>query len=431
MSIAPTPETAGEAPATKLTQGSFIFIFLTVTLDMLSVGLLVPILPSLVNEMTGGNIKDAAYYVGIFSLLWALMQFVFMPILGALSDQIGRKPVLLISNFGQAFAHVLTALSPGLFLLGISRLLMGASSAVVSTASAYIADTVEPDGRAQKFGMLGAAFGLGFILGPAVGGYLGKIDLHLPFWVAAGLTFANGLYCLFFVKESLPQKDRSPFTWTKANPLKSIGFLGENAKVMRLAIVKGLADFSHVVYGSVFVLYGLYRYGWKPDVAGLTLGVVGILAMVVQVGLVGRTIKALGEVRTMILGLFCGALGFVLYGLAPSAIWFWAALPIGALSGFLAPAIMGLLSREIGPHEQGRLQGALGSVQAGAAILGPLIFTGIFAWSVAPERAVELPGAAFLLAAAFTFAGCVLAGLSIKKLTMPLVQKEAALDADR
>jgi MFS transporter, DHA1 family, tetracycline resistance protein len=430
MTTSDANQTNSDAPATPLTASSFIFVFVTVALDMLSIGLIVPILPSLVNEMTGGDIKEAAHYVGIFSLLWAVMQFIFMPILGALSDQIGRKPVFLISNFGQSIAHMLTALSPGLFLLAISRLLLGGASAVVSTASAYIADTVEPDGRAAKFGMLGAAFGLGFILGPAVGGFLGKINLHLPFWVAAGLTFTNGLYCLFFVKESLPLKDRSPFSWTKANPVKSLGFLTENSKVMRLAIVKGLADFAHVVYGSVFVLYGLHRYGWKPDAAGLTLGAVGILAMVVQVGLVGRTIKVLGEVRTMILGLFCGALGFALYGMAPTANWFWAALPIGALSGFLAPAIMGLLSREIGPHEQGRLQGALGSVQAGASILGPLIFTGIFAWSVAPERAVQLPGAAFMLAAGFTLTGCVIAALSIKKLTTPARPTGEALNAD-
>jgi MFS transporter, DHA1 family, tetracycline resistance protein len=416
MTTSDAPPELEASPKVALTGGSFAFVFVTVALDMLSIGLIVPILPALVNEMTGGDIKEAAHYVGIFSLLWASMQFIFMPILGALSDQIGRKPVFLISNFGQAIAHVLTALAPGLVLLAFSRLLLGGVSAVVSTANAYIADTVAPDQRAAKFGMLGAAFGLGFILGPAVGGYLGKIDLHLPFWVAAGLTFVNGVYCLFFVKESLPVADRSPFAWAKVNPVKSIGFLGENAKVMRLAIVKGLADFSHVVYSSVFVLYGLHRYGWQSDTSGLTLGIVGILAMVVQVGLVGRTIKAIGEVRTMILGLVCGGVGFALYGLAPTAMWFWLALPIGALSGFLAPAIMGLLSREIGPHEQGRLQGALGAVQAGASIIGPLIFTGIFAWSVSSERAVELPGAAFILAAGFTLTGGLIAILSLPML---------------
>jgi MFS transporter, DHA1 family, tetracycline resistance protein len=310
--------------ATPVRASGFIFVFITVALDMLSIGLIVPILPNLINEMTGGNISEAAKFVGLFSMAWAVMQFICMPIAGALSDQLGRKPILLISNFGQTLGHVLTALAPGLFLLGISRILLGGFSAVVSTANAYIADTVPPDQRAQKFGMLGAAFGLGFILGPAIGGYLGKINLHLPFWVAAGLTLTNGLYGLFFVKESLAKNDRSPFKWAKANPIGSLGFLAEKPKVLLLAIVKGFADFGHNVYGATFVLYGLHRYGWGSDVTGLTLGLVGLLAMFVQVFLVGRVIKMLGEVRTMILGLLAGAIAFAAYGLVlvGAANWF-------------------------------------------------------------------------------------------------------------
>jgi MFS transporter, DHA1 family, tetracycline resistance protein len=412
------------APSPKEEQGGFIFVFVTVALDMLAIGLIVPVLPNLVNKMTGGDISEAAKYVGIFSIIWASMQFLFMPILGALSDQYGRKPIFLISNFGQAFAHILTAIAPGFVLLAISRLLSGAFSAVTSTANAYIADTVAPDRRAQKFGMLGAAFGLGFILGPALGGYLGKIDLQLPFWVAAGMTAANGFYGLFFVKESLPKEDRTPFAWSKANPIGSVGFLGENARLTRLAIIKSLADFSFVVYPATFVLYGLYRYGWQSDVSGLTLGLVGVFAMFVQVVLVGPVIKALGEVRTMILGLLCGSIGFALYALAPTGIWFWIAMPIASLTGFLNPAIMGLMSREIGPHEQGRLQGAIGVVQAGTAIIGPLAFTTIFAWSVAPERQVALPGSAFMFAAAATLLGFVIAAISLGQLTkQPIITK--------
>jgi MFS transporter, DHA1 family, tetracycline resistance protein len=398
--------------------GGFIFVFVTVALDMLAIGLIVPVLPNLVNQMTGGDISEAAKYVGFFSMIWAVMQFIFMPIMGALSDQIGRKPIFLISNFGQAFAHVLTAVAPGLIVLAISRLLSGAFSAVTSTANAYIADTVAADQRAQKFGMLGAAFGLGFILGPAMGGYLGKIDLQLPFWVAAGMTALNGFYGLFFVKESLKPEDRSPFSWAKANPIGSVGFLSENPRVALLASIRALSDFSFVVYPATFVLYGLYRYGWESDVAGITLGVVGVLSMLMQVFLVGPVIKAIGEVKTMILGLLCGGLGFALYGLAPAGVWFWAAMPVAALVGFLNPAIMGLLSREIGPHEQGRLQGALGAVQAGVSIIGPLLFTSLFAWSVAPERAVKLPGSAFMLAAFCTLLGFVIAVITIRKLTV-------------
>jgi MFS transporter, DHA1 family, tetracycline resistance protein len=390
-------------------KSGFTFVFVTVALDMLAIGLIVPVLPNLVNEMTGGNIAEAAKYVGFFSMIWAVMQFLFMPILGALSDQIGRKPIFLISNFGQALAHILTALAPGLVLLAISRLLSGAVSAVSSTANAYIADTQAPDQRAAKFGMLGAAFGLGFILGPALGGYLGKIDLHLPFWVAAGMTAANGVYGLFFVEESLPQKDRSQFSWAKANPIGSVGFLLENPKLTLLAGVKALSDFSFVVYPATFVLYALYRYGWQSDVSGLTLGLVGVLAMLVQVVLVGRVIKAIGEVRTMILGFLCGGIGFALYGLAPTGLIFWLSMPVAALVGFLNPSIMGLMSREIGPHEQGRLQGAIGVVQAATSVLGPLFFTSLFAWSVADERVVKLPGFCTLL-------GFVIAAANVRKL---------------
>jgi DHA1 family tetracycline resistance protein-like MFS transporter len=398
------------APSVSSTssKGSFIFVFVTVALDMLAIGLIVPVLPNLVNKMTGGDIGEAAKYVGLFSVIWATTQFLFIPIFGGLSDQYGRKPIFLISNFGQSIAHILTAVAPGFALLAVSRLLSGAVSAITSTANAYVADTVAPDQRAQKFGMLSAAFGLGFILGPAFGGYLGKIDLQLPFWAAASLTFINGLYGLFFVKESLAKKDRTPFTWAKANPIGSVSFLRRNPKVTLLAVIKALADFSFVVYPSTFVLYGLYRYGWESDVSGITLGLVGVLAMIVQVFLVGPVIKAIGEVRTMILGLLCGAIGFSLYGLAPSGAWFWVSMPIAALTGFLSPSIMGLLSREIGPTEQGRLQGAIGSVQAATAIVGPLAFTTIFAWSVSPARALSLPGLAFMLAAM-----CILIGFTL------------------
>jgi MFS transporter, DHA1 family, tetracycline resistance protein len=396
-------------PDTVAKKGGFTFVFVTVALDMLSIGLIVPVLPNLVNEMTGGDISEASKYVGIFSTMWAVMQFIFMPILGTLSDQIGRKPIFLVSNFGQAIAHVLTAIAPGFVLLAVSRLLLGAFSAITSTANAYIADTVAPDQRAQKFGMLGAAFGLGFILGPAMGGYLGKIDLHLPFWVAAGMTALNGLYGLIFLEESLAVKDRSPFNWAKANPIGSVGFLIENPKITLLAAIKGLSDFSFVVYPATFVLYGLYRYGWQSDVSGMTLGLVGVFSMIMQVFIVGRVIKALGEVRTMILGFLCGGIGFALYGLAPTAIWFWLAMPIASLVGFLNPAIMGLMTREIGPHEQGRLQGAIGAVQAATSIIGPVAFTSLFAWSVAPERVVKLPGAAFMVAAFCTLLGFAIA----------------------
>lgn len=383
----------------KHDSSGFLFVFITITLDMLAIGLIVPVLPNFLKEMTGGDVGEAAHMIGVFGFFWALMQFICMPIMGALSDQIGRKPILLISNFGQAIANLLTAFAPGFWLLLLSRILSGAVSAVGSTANAYVADTEPKETRAQKFGMLGAAFGLGFILGPAVGGYLGRIDLHLPFFVAAGLCSLNGLFGLIMLKESLKPENRRPFRWNSANPVGSIQFIGSNPKILKLTLIRGLCDFAQVVYPATFVLYGFYRYGWESDVAGLTLGLVGLSSMIVQAGLVGPIIRRVGEVSTLILGLFLGALGYGLYAWAPNQYILWASVPIASLAGIYGAAIQSLLTRQIGPDEQGRLQGAVGAVQAATSMVGPIVFTAIFAWSIAPARDPNLPGLALSLAA--------------------------------
>jgi DHA1 family tetracycline resistance protein-like MFS transporter len=388
-----------DVPPKKRASSGFIFVFITITLDMLALGMIVPVLPNLLKDMTGGDIGEAAHMVGIFGFFWALMQFISMPILGALSDQIGRKPILLISNFGQALANLITAFAPGFWILLLARSLSGIVSAVGSTANAYVADSEPVETRAQKFGLLGAAFGLGFILGPAFGGYLGQIDLRLPFLVAAGLCTLNGLFGLILLKESLLPENRRPFRWNSANPIGSIHFLGSNPKILKLALIRGLCDFAQVVYPATFVLYGFYRYGWESDVAGLTLGLVGLMSMIVQAGLVGPIIRRIGEVSTMILGLFLGAIGYGLYAWAPSQYILWASVPIASLAGIYGAAIQSLLTRQIGPDEQGRLQGAIGAVQAATSMVGPLVFSAIFAWSIAPVREPSLPGLALSLAA--------------------------------
>ncbi|GBF58336.1 tetracycline resistance protein, class C [Candidatus Phycosocius bacilliformis] len=376
------------------TKSGFVFVFVTITLDMLALGLIVPVLPNLLKQMTGGDVGEAAHMIGIFGLFWAFMQFVSMPIMGGLSDQIGRKPILLISNFGQAAANLITAFAPSFWALLLARTLSGAVSAVGSTANAYVADTEPPESRAQKFGMLGAAFGLGFILGPAIGGFLGKINLHLPFFVAAGLCTFNGFFGLILLKESLKPEHRRPFDLVRANPIGSIHFLWTNPRILTLAIIRGLCDFAQVVYPTTFVLYGFYRYGWGPDVAGLTLGLVGLSSAIVQGGLVGPIIRKLGEVSTLVLGLILGALGYGLYAWAPNQYVLWMCVPIASLAGIYGAAIQSLLTRQIGPDEQGRLQGAIGAVQAGTSMVGPIVFTAIFAWSIAADRATTLPGLA-------------------------------------
>lgn len=398
---ADSPADSPEAPAPRGRKAAFAFVFITVFLDLLAMGLIVPVLPNLVNEMTGGDLSAAALMVGAFSFAWAAMQFLFMPILGGLSDQIGRRPILLISNFGQAISLVLTAVSPGFGVLLVSRMLSGAVSAVSSTANAYIADVEPPERRAAKFGMLGAAFGFGFIIGPVAGGWLGGIDIKLPFWVAAALCLINGLYGVFVLPESLRREDRSPFRWAKANPLAAFGFLASQPRIRTLIVVRACVDFAHVVYPATLVLYGLHRYGWGPDKAGLTLGLIGVGSLIVQAGLVGPIVKRFGEVRTLVAGLSFGALAYGSYALAGTELMFWLAIPLGSLSGVAAPALQGLLTRQVGPNEQGRLQGAVGSVQATTAMLGPVMFASLFAWAVADERATQVPGAPFALACAF------------------------------
>jgi MFS transporter, DHA1 family, tetracycline resistance protein len=407
---APEPGPGGPAPP-DLSSGrhrfAFGFVFITVVLDMLAIGIIVPVLPNLVTQMTGGSVEAAAHWIGLFSAAWAAMQFLFMPLLGAFGDAYGRKPVFLFSNFGQAVACALTALAPGFLLLFLARLVSGAVSASVSTAYAYVADIMPPEERAARFGQLGAAFGLGFVLGPALGGQLAKIDLHLPFWAAAAMAFANGVYGLLVLPESLAKDRRSPFRWAKANPVASFGYLATNPRLTGLTVIKALVDLAHTVLPSTFVLYGLYRYGWEADLSGLTLTLVGVMSMIVQGGMTGSIVRRLGERKALLLGIVASCSCFFAYGLAPNGWLFWLVIPFAAFGGITAPALQSLLTRRVPPTEQGRLQGAVGSVQAAMSVLGPPVFTAVFAFFVADGRPDPIPGAALFLAGAIS--ACALA----------------------
>src|ERR1700727_2439155 len=285
------------------------FIFVTILLDMLALGLIMPILPKLVESFVDNDTARAARIFGVFGTAWALMQFFFSPILGSLSDRFGRRPVVLLSNFGLGLDYVLMALAPSLAWLFVGRVISGITSASVSTAFAYIADVTPPEQRATMFGKFGGAFGAGFILGPAVGGLLGGMDPRLPFWVAAGLSFANALYGLLILPESLPPERRSPFRWKSANPVGALRLLGSDRVLAGLSLVTFLAQVAHVVLPSTFVLYATYRYGWDAKPVGLTLAMVGICAMAVQGAAIGPIVKHLGERWALLLGLSSGALG--------------------------------------------------------------------------------------------------------------------------
>ena len=393
--------------------GAVAFIFVTILLDMFALGLIMPILPKLVESFVDNDTASAARIFGLFGTAWALMQFFFSPILGGLSDRFGRRPVVLLSNFGLGLDYVLMALAPSLTWLFIGRVISGITSASISTAFAYIADITPPERRASVFGKIGAAFGAGFIVGPAIGGLLGNADPRLPFWVAAGLSFTNTLYGLLILPESLPRDRRSPFRWKNANPLGALRLLSSDPILARLSLVNFIAQLAHVVLPSTFVLYATYRYGWDSRTVGLTLALVGICAMVVQGAGIGPIVKRFGERKALLLGLGSGALGFLIFGVAPTGPLFWIGIPVMALWGIAGAAIQALTTRLVAPDQQGRLQGATSSVQSMSQLLGPFLFTLTFAYFIGTQTPRHLPGAPFLLASALLLLALLLAARSM------------------
>ena len=386
-------------------RAALVFIFFTVLIDVLAFGMIIPVLPHLLKEFTGGDISQATVWHGVFATSFMVMQFFFSPVQGALSDHFGRRPVILLSNFGLALDFLIMALATTLPWLLFGRILSGITSASFSTANAYVADVTEPEKRAAAFGKIGMAFGLGFTLAPVFGAWLGQVDLRLPFYVAAGLSLANFCYGWFVLPESLPPERRAAFTWRRANPVASLALLRAHPQLLGLAAVVFLMAMAHLVYPTTFVLYADFRFGWGLQMVGWTLLIVGVLSMIVQGALIGRIVRRLGERRTLLLGAACGAIGFALYGLAPTGYWFWAAMPIAAFWALANPAAQALMTRQVSAQEQGRLQGAIGSLNAIAGILAPTLFTQTLA--VVAHAGLPNPwaGATFWLAAALVALG--------------------------
>jgi DHA1 family tetracycline resistance protein-like MFS transporter len=398
---------------TARVQAGFVFIFVTVMLDMLSIGIIVPVLPKLVVDFMGGDTKQAAEILGLFGTVWALAQFVFSPVQGALSDAFGRRSVILISNFGVGLDYVLMALAPNLAWLFVGRVISGITAASISAAYAYVADVTPPEGRAARFGLLGAAFGAGFIFGPALGGLAGSISPRLPFWIAAGLSLVNACYGLLVLPESLPRSRRTAFSWRRANPLGALALLRSHAGLSGLACINFLSNLAHAVLPSIGVLYMLYRYSWDERTIGLTLAGVGAASIIVQAGVVGQVTKRIGERAALMLGIAFGVVGFLVFALARTSIEFWLGIPLLALWGLEEPASQALMSRKVSGSEQGRLQGANASIMGIANLFGPGLFTQIFAFAISGERGV--PGAPFVLAGLLLFAAGVLAWHTTRK----------------
>jgi len=385
------------------------FVLVTVLLDTLGLGLLIPVAPRLVASFLHDDLGAASHYFGVLVSLYAIMQFVFAPIVGGLSDRFGRRPVILISLFGAAVSYMLSGLAPALWWLFVGRVVAGITGASFSAAGAYVADVTPAEKRVQAFGMVGAVFGLGFVLGPALGGVLGQAGLRVPYFVAAGLNFVNMMYGLFVLPESLAPANRRPFSFARANPLGSLGALGRHPVVLGLTGTMMCSYLAQWILQSVWALHTQARFGWSLRDVGLSLMLVGIMMALVQGVLVRAVVPRLGERRTLVFGLLAGVLGQASLGLADRGWLMVPAILVLSFGGLAGPAVQAIISREVGPREQGEVQGALSSLNGIAAIVGPLIGTNLLAYFSAAEAGVRVPGAAFFAAAMFNALGLVLA----------------------
>jgi DHA1 family tetracycline resistance protein-like MFS transporter len=383
------------------------FVLVTAALDIMSMGLVIPVLPELIRDLSGSTAK-ASMWNGIFVTLWAGMQFICSPIIGSLSDRFGRRPVLLLSIGGLAADFLFMAVAPTLAWLAVGRIVSGITSSSFTTVYAYAADVTPIEKRARAYGLIGSAFSGGFILGPLLGGLFGEISLRMPFWVAAGLCGLAFLYGYFVVPESLAPEKRTPFSWAKANPMGAFRLLLSHPELTGLALVTFLMHFAHQVFQVVFVLYAGDRYGWTPFQIGLLLALAGVLDMAVQGLLVGPMVRRWGDRPVMVIGLFSGAVGMALMGLAATGGMFVVAMIVTGFWGLAMPTLLSLMSARVSESEQGQLQGANNSVMSLAGILSPLAFGGIYSLSVGPHPAFPLVGSAFLIGAVILLGAAVL-----------------------
>ena len=379
-------------------RAALAFIFVTAVLDIVAMGIIIPVLPGLIEDFVGSNAR-AGIINGVFVALWAGMQFVCSPIIGSLSDQYGRRPVILISCAGLAVDYVLMAVAPDLWWLALGRIIAGITSSSFTTIYAYMADITEPEKRARAYGLIGAAFSGGFVLGPVLGGFLGEFGPRVPFWFAAALSGVAFLYGLFILPESLPVEKRMKFSWKRANPVGSLILLRRHPELSGLSIVNFLLYFAHHVFSAVFVLYAAWRYGWGPVEVGLLLALVGVLDMAVQGVFVGPVVKRLGDRATMVLGLAGGTVGIAAMGWAPDGLWFIAAMLPNALWGLAMPTLQSLMTNRVSVSEQGQLQGANMSLASIAGVMSPLFFGWVYSLSVGQGAVIRHPGAALFIAA--------------------------------
>jgi MFS transporter, DHA1 family, tetracycline resistance protein len=389
-------------------QAALGFVYAAILMNVVSMGVTAPVIPVLIKTLAHAGDADAAKIAGLFGAAWAVMQFIFAPIFGSLSDRFGRRPVLLVSMFGLALDYVIMALAPSIGWLFVGRIISGITSSSSSAAGAYVADVSTEENRARNFGRFQAAASAGIILGPALGGLVGDLDPRAPFWVASALSFANGLYGLFVVPESLSPERRMPFHWTRANPIGAFRLLGRPALV-GLAFLPFFTQFAGMAFNSVFQFYTHYRFGWGPKEVGVLLMVLGGGNMVVQSFLSGESARRLGERGAILVGLALGSAGFAVLALAPSVAVFWAGMGVCILGNISFASTQSLMSKRVGVDEQGQLQGALTIFLGITGFFGPILFTRVFAWSIGPGKELGVPGLSLLMGSALIAAAFVTA----------------------
>ncbi len=374
------------------------FIFVTVLLDMVALGIIVPVFQPLILSFQHGNYADASLVSGLFAVIFAIVQFFASPILGTLSDRVGRRPLVLLSNLGTSLDYAILALAPNLWWLFVGRVLSGATTASITVASAYVADVTPQEKRAGAYGMISAAFGVGFVVGPAIGGLLGAHGLRVPFWAAGALSMVNFFYGLFVLPESLAKEHRNDFSWKRANPLGSVKMLRRHAELAGLSIVNLIGYVAHDALPQLFVLYTLYAYHWSTGTIGISLAVVGVLTILVSAFVIQPTVDRFGERRALVIGLTCGAAGFMLYG--GNQVLFWIAMPINMLWMIATSASQSLMTRRVAKNEQGELQGAINLLRSVGSMLGPVIFSGMFAYSIGDMHLWKAPSVSWFVAGA-------------------------------
>ena len=375
------------------------FVLLTVTLDAIGIGIIFPVMPDLMMQVTPGSLSQAAVWGGVIVTSFAVMQFLFGPVVGNLSDHFGRRPVLLVSVAVMAADYVVMALAQTVWLLLITRMINGISSATQSTTSAYVADISAPDDRASRFGLIGAGFGFGFVAGPIIGGLVASIDARAPFWVAACLGAANFLFGLFALPESLSADRRRPFSLARANPLASFAAIRKLPGLRRLLLVSFIYALTFNVWPAIWSYYGHEAFNWSAKWIGISLGIFGLSMAFVQAVLIGPIVRALGERRTATVGMTAEVATYVFFGFVTSGFWALIAIPFTAIGGITGPALQAMMSRGTPEDQQGELQGINTSLNALAMILAPLVMTSIFAIFTGPSAPFHLPGAPFLLSA--------------------------------